>query len=449
MPLLLVIFFVAAVIAAIYAFKMGAKERLKINTINFLMGQHPELTEKASTIRAALAMLLEVHINRYGNNFKQNHENVQLDFAAFMDQIAIRFEAFQILKIIQIFGRDLEVRVIDLKKEGKSITVGLLVNTAKGIILETFWYSPINGLEVKKKELQEIFNVAAIPVTKATQGFFVMKEQQLIPTVKDWGHKAIAMAVDPNKVRVAIDGKFGEMTKDELIEALRSSLFLHGENSVVFGDSGSGKTTLIEAWIHNMSGIIDPQEYRIVLLSGQQFCDLLAGYHEWFFVDSEEHKGKTVIVTDDVPTDLTTEQWQRLLSLMDGLEKERYGFSFLISLSCRDKDEFIQMIKDQNISKSFLRTGRMKYIVELRPYNRHQAAEYAKEIKKTLSLPYWLDESKIKEVFKVNTPISGQNSASFAEIVTAITYGNPPEQIKEPKSKSEEDRDESPKVISL
>ena len=441
----------SAFIMAWMAFTKGSKIRMKEAAINMLLASHDEITTESISVKTALGFMLETYMERHGKNPSQYHDQTLLDLEEFTEQLAIRFDHFTILQIIQVRNRDLEIRVIEFTKENKPMVIAIMVNTAKGIIQETFYFTPLNGLELKKKELQEIIRIAAVPQNRATRGFFTIEGEELIPTTKNWESKWIYTACDVNPIRVAIDGLFQEMKKEELMEKLREGLFLYNHNTFIFGDSGTGKTTLIQAWLHTMTPIIDPDKYKVILFSPQQFRRLLSGGLQWFLEEVREDSAKYVIIADNVIPKLSSMEWETLEDWMEGSGHETYNLTFMIAFKCKDKQELISTVPDV-VSKGLTRIGRLKYIVELRNYTGEERRKYIAEIKKTLDLPYWYNDDAVRGLFKANTSLSPAGSVSFAEIMSAITIGGQPiskeeENTKEPQK--EEKDSPPPKRIVL
>lgn len=409
--------------AAYYLLSKKSKEVQASNTVALLMGTHPELTEESATIKSALGYMLQIFIEKYGNKFRQKHITDQLNYIEFIEQVAMRFDDHEFIREIQIRDTDLEVRLIELSKGSKSLMVGMLVNPPKGIVEELFWYIPPKGLEIKEKEMDEIVSISLIRSTRATKGFFLVKNGQLVPTIKDWGHKYMSQVNDPNRIKVLVNGTAQDFNKEDFMGVLRDSLYNKSEHVIMFGDSGSGKTSFLEGFIHAMTPITDPARHKLVLMTSTQFRDLMSGYDNmtWLLSEAEKDKAKYIICVDDLTPSMSVPQWEELISYMDGINQEQYGMSFFIVVASRNKGDFINALNGDMTAKSILRAGRTKYIIEFQTYNKSQWHKYVKELEKTLSHPYWYDQSKVKEVFEKDTPLSLVGSASFAEMMLGLT----------------------------
>lgn len=295
---------------------------------------------------------------------------------------------------------------------------------------------------MKTKEINEIIEMSKVRSSESKNAFFDVNRGELVSHTYDWSVYLKDAESNPVPVRVATNGKFGEMLLSELIETLRIKLFVEeGQHVGIFGSPGTGKTSLWRAWVEALLPILS-DHYRIIFLSATQFEEWLEGYESWEWFNEELSKEvKTVIIVDDIP-ELEKAAWSTLLSLMDGKAQDELNVSFVLSWKTESKDELIRSL-DSFTAKSIIR--RLTYMVELRPYNKEEMKKRVEKIEELLISPYYYDREMAKQVLNVNTALSAASNIAPSELFLAVKRGLPP--VKDAEVKPAEPKTEPKKII--
>lgn len=432
--LVLVIVFGSVVYFAI----TGHQKKVFERTFNFLMSNHEEITEVAGSLHEARRVMMKVFSETFPKDDPQErYFDKGYDLEKFMDQIIMRFDGFQLKRVIQIFRDPREVRVIKLTKSGQDLMIAITVNTIgdTDVIEDVFFIRPSNGgLQMKEKELDEVLNTSLIPEYKNAHTFFILQGQRLISRAVNWGVKYRAAIINPIKIRVSEDGLFTYRYVKDFMSDLQESLLGNKEHTLIFGGGGSGKTSLIQAFMHAMAPTIRPDLIKMVMLSPQQFGEFLANKDHWLYSQALNDKARYVLIADQVSPQLSLSQWDTLMDLMEGGGKTLYDFTFLLAFQAYNKDNFINQTKQHEmVSATMLRPGRTKYIVELKSFTKEQWEEFAKEIEKTIEDPFTYNKKVVEAILKAGTSLSPENEVSYAE----LWLGKQKKDKKQPETESE------------
>lgn len=448
-PFILATIVIALCSYGFYVLNVAYKKKTVEDRVSFLLGPHAALEKEAATMQAAKKLLLEEVVKLYGNNFQEFPGREHLHADEFTSLLAARFDEYVIKRVLKVFGTSKEIRIYTLKKGGKSISIAVGMIPAEELIYEYTFYVPLNGYEMKTKEINEIIEMSRIRETE-THAFFDVHQGMLRTRVYDWSKYLKDAENNPIQARVAQNGKFGKMLLGELIETLRIKLFVDDKQHVgIFGSSGTGKTSFWRAWVEALRPIL-PDEYRIIFLTAVQFKEWLENYESWDWFHEELSKNvKSVIIVDDIPQ-LNADHWSILLSLMDGKLQDELNVSLMLIWQAESKDALIKDIGNETIAQSIIR--RMGWMLELRPYNEKEWEQRVTKIKEMISSPEYYDVKSAKEILSVNTALSSASNIAPSEVFLSIKRGTPKdatEEKTEPKSepKSEVKSTEPTKII--
>ena len=441
-PFILATIVIALCSYGFYVLNVAYKKKTVEDRVSFLLGPHATLEKEAATMQAAKKLLLEEVVKLYGNNFQEFPGREHLHADEFTSLLAARFDEYVIKRVLKVFGTSKEIRIYTLKKGGKSISIAVGMIPAEELIYEYVFYIPLNGYEMKTKEINEIIEMSKVRSSESKNAFFDVNRGELVSHTYDWSVYLKDAESNPVPVRVATNGKFGEMLLSELIETLRIKLFVEeGQHVGIFGSPGTGKTSLWRAWVEALLPILS-DHYRIIFLSATQFEEWLEGYESWEWFNEELSKEvKTVIIVDDIP-ELEKAAWSTLLSLMDGKAQDELNVSFVLSWKTESKDELIRSL-DSFTAKSIIR--RLTYMVELRPYNKEEMKKRVEKIEELLISPYYYDREMAKQVLNVNTALSAASNIAPSELFLAVKRGLPP--VKDAEVKPAEPKTEPKKII--